>query len=58
MTEEQRKWCKNADVRGGSFVKSFVKTLFLADDINFLLLEPILNILMKKYPYYNISEPI
>lgn len=52
MTEIQREWLGNAERRGGSFVSSFAKTCFAADQDNWQLLLPVLEILMKKYPYY------
>jgi hypothetical protein len=52
MTETSRLWCHNAVNRGGSFIKMFAQAILHADDENFALLRPVLETLMKKYPYY------
>jgi hypothetical protein len=55
MTREQRRWCLTAIGLGGDFVKSFAKTVLLADEVNEQILLPVLEQLMAKYPSY--SEP-
>lgn len=52
MTKEESIWLDNASRRGGSFVKGFADCYYAADDANTLLLKPVLQILMKKYPSY------
>lgn len=53
MTNAERTWCDNASGRGGSFVSTFARACFYADDGNFAILRPILAQLMKKYPTYS-----
>jgi hypothetical protein len=52
MTDQERTWCNNAMKRGGSFVSTFARVCFLADDSNFRILKPALSQLMTKYPDY------
>jgi hypothetical protein len=56
MTEQERMWCDNATRRGGSFVSTFARACFCADDSNFMMLKPILAQMMAKYPSY-LPEP-
>lgn len=52
MTNQERTWCDNATARGGSFVSTFARACFCADDANFALLKPVLVQMMQKYPRY------
>lgn len=52
MTHQERTWCDNATIRGGSFVSTFARACFCADDANFALLRPVLETMMEKYPSY------
>lgn len=52
MTTEQRRWLDGATRYGGSFVNSFARTCFAADSDNFLLLAPVLDQMILKYPKY------
>lgn len=52
MSELQRVWCLTALAMGGSFVKSFAKTMLLADETNESILLPALSAMMGKYPDY------
>lgn len=52
MTDIERTWCDNATRWGGSFVSTFAKACFCADDANYRLLRPVLEQLIKKYPDY------
>lgn len=52
MTDTERTWCDNATRWGGSFVSTFAKACFCADDANYRLLRPVLEQLIRKYPDY------
>lgn len=56
MNEKKRLWLDNASRRGGSFVSTFARACFCADDDNFKLMEPVLDSMMIKYPTYGIAE--
>lgn len=52
MTDKERIWCDNATRIGGSFVSTFARACFCADDQNYALLKPVLAQMMEKYPQY------
>jgi hypothetical protein len=53
MSDKERIWLDNASRRGGSFVSTFAKACFCADNHNFILLRPVLEQIMRKYPDYS-----
>jgi len=52
MTQKLRLWLDNASRRGGSFVSTFAKACFCADEDNFEILLPALLVISEKYPVY------
>ena len=48
-----QKWLNNAHVHGGSFVSTFAKAIYCADEENYQVLKPILLKFMEKYPNYS-----
>ena len=56
MNDKQRQWVYTAFRFGGGFIKSFAEACMRADEQNLALLEPVLDQMVAKYPYYS-SEP-
>jgi hypothetical protein len=56
LTNEERRWLRNASIRGGGFVQHFAEAVIRADHENLEIIYPAFTALKEKYTEYSVKR--